>query len=213
VPAEIATPIDLMSGDASTLLRRRPVQILCGWKIRSWALVKIHRTAVLEHTSPCAEIAASAERLVAKMRARFDFLVGVHIRQGDYRFYQNGRFFYNFEQYAHWMRQIQERYADRGRVGFLICSDEQFTLHPFRDLNVMPAWDFEEARPLRDNAALARCDLLVAPPSTFALWAAFSGSIPMLVIADASVSLRHQPVIQDSFFDWLHHPLFTDFSP
>jgi hypothetical protein len=213
VQATAVPPIDLASQEAVALLTREPTVLLCGWQIRSWALVHTHRALILQRTLPSAQIAESAERLVGKMRAKCDFLVGVHIRRGDYRIYRNGCFFYELQQYADWMRQLQQRYAGFGSVGFLICSDEIFGLQDFEGLNVMAAWEFEEALPFRDNVALSRCDVLMGPPSTFALWAAFSGTIPMLVLTDQSVDMLLEPALQDSFFSWLRHPLFTEFSP
>ncbi len=213
VQADPVPTIDLARHDTVALLGKAPIHMLCGWQIRSWPLVQTHRAMILERMRPSLQIASSAKHLIMQVRNGCDFLIGVHIRRGDYRLYREGRFFYDLTQYAAWMRQLQKRYSGHGKIGFLICSDEQFPLDPFEGLNVRAAWEFESAPPLRDNAALSLCDILVAPPSTFALWAAFSGGIPLLVLSNSSIDLENEPPIRDSFFDWLNHPLFTEFSP
>jgi len=214
VCARIVPNIDLASSADTALLERAPTHLLGGWAIRSWPLVAQRRHDVLDRMRPAPAIAESAARLVTLARADCDMLIGVHVRRGDYRTYRNGQFFYEPSQYVRWMHQMRERHAHRGRVGFLVCSDENLTQTDFQGLQVRTAWDFESILPpLRDNAALAMCDLLIAPPSTFALWAAFSGGIPMLALTSAAQDAGSEPFIRDSFFDWLTHPLSTEFSP
>lgn len=210
LPMDKLPAIDLSDPGMRALLGRRRTLLLSGWHIRSWTLVKAHRKTLLERMLPEKSVTDSARRLVQKARVTGNFLVGVHIRRSDYRTYKDGRFFYELHHYKEWMRQVQVRYKEKGGISFLVCSDEDLPSGCFGDMNVTIAQSFDVATPLRDNTALSYCDLIMAVPSTFALWAAFMGSVPMLILTDASVDLTDAPLIQDSFFDWLDHPMATE---
>jgi hypothetical protein len=64
-------------------------------------------------------------------------------------------------------------YPDR-RLRFLICSDEAIDLALFTGLNVIAG----TGDVVQDLYALADCDLICGPPSTFNMWASFYGRVP-----------------------------------
>jgi hypothetical protein len=64
------------------------------------------------------------------------------------------------------------------RVAFLICSDELVPLDRFCGLNIF----LGTGHLIEDMYALAKCDLLMGPQSTFSGWASFYGSVPLYLI-------------------------------
>jgi len=62
------------------------------------------------------------------------------------------------------------------RVAFLVCSDEPRQAREFPGLNV----GFGTDSPVGDLCALANCDWIFGPISTFSQWASFYGNKPLL---------------------------------
>jgi len=94
----------------------------CGWQIANWRLVAKHESLLRKMFQPTKEFLARAEKVVGEIRAQYDVLIGVFIRQSDYREWYDGRFFFPATQYAVWMRQLLELHSGR-RVTFLIASE------------------------------------------------------------------------------------------
>ena len=104
-----------------------------------------------------------------------DVLIGVHVRQGDYRTHKPA-FFHATERYVRLMRVLEAAFAG-SRVAFLVCSDAPQPRDAFRSLRVR----FGTGHPAEDLFALAGCDYIAGPPSTFSQWASFHGRVPRYV--------------------------------
>lgn len=111
------------------------------------------------------------------VRAQCDVAVGVHLRKGDKRSYVGGIMYYDEADVAEAMRHVADQLAP-ARVTFLICSDEPVNTAPFRELSVVVA----ENEAIVDMYALAGCDYLLGPNSSFSQWASFYGNVPIHVI-------------------------------
>jgi hypothetical protein len=112
--------------------------------------------------------------------------VGVHIRHGDYANFRDGKYFYTLPQYVDQMRILARLLAPR-RIGFLVCSNVSQDSTHFGDLKVTMG----PGHLLEDMYALAECDYLMGPPSTYTIWASFYGKVPLHSIeaADAPLAL------------------------
>jgi hypothetical protein len=146
-------------------------------------LVK-HRAAVLKHMRPRPPIARAVEEFTRSLRAKFTHLVGVHIRQGDYRSWLGGRFFVDTKA----MRvALDELLLRRSLTGpdtvVVVCSDGRVDLGEFNGLNVVPG----PGTVGTDLYALAECDLLLGSNSTFAAFAAFLGDIVHVIVEPSGV--------------------------
>lgn len=151
-----------------------------GWAFRTGALQR-HAAAIRAHFTPVRAKAERVEALVASLRAQAEVLVGVHVRRGDYAGWLGGRYFWPVSAYAEMMRKVEALLGGR-RVLFLVCSNEPVDLAAFGDLRCAPGTD----DPLVDMYALARCDYLFGPPSSFSLWASFHGNVPLWVPQEAA---------------------------
>jgi hypothetical protein len=189
-------------------LRDRQVTVLCGPKIRAWSLVKKHQTAVVERLRIRTDIRAKAEAFVRALRSRYDYLIGVMVRQGDYRTYRNGEFFFASERYALWMRQALSMFTDKGRVGFIVASDD------VQDPSVYQGLPYAFSTGIRGStghyleslAELALCDLILTPPSSFGAWGAFSANAGIIPLVGVNQALRREDQL-GSFYDCLRHPV------
>jgi len=115
--------------------------------------------------------------------------VGVHLRQGDYRTWLAGRNFFPTPCYVQWMHELAEQFPER-KVAFLVCSDEPRDAREFSGLQV--GWG--PGSPVGDLYALAKCDYILGPVSSFSQWASFYGNKPLRHVRD-----RGERVDCDSF--------------
>jgi hypothetical protein len=160
-----------------------------GWLFRDSANFKKHADLLRHFFAPAKEHAANVSRLMERARQDCDLLVGVHVRQGDYRKWQKGKHYYTSEEYAAAMRRFSAA-SDAKRVKFLICSNEAQDERLFAGLNYVLGNNHQ----LEDLYSFARCDLLIGPPSTYTLWASFYGAVPLFVLETAAT-----PILADGF--------------
>jgi hypothetical protein len=188
-------------------LRRHSLTVVCGPKIRCWDLVKEHEEVVRRTLRIRDDIGSKAKRYVDQLRARYDFLIGVLVRQTDYREYANGRFFFPSEQYAAWMREAQALYADRGPVGFLVASDEAQRPEVFAGLPVHFATGFAvgPGHYLENLAELGGCDVVMTTASSFGCWGAFIGGAPVLPLVRVGQPLKADETLK-KLWDCTRHP-------
>jgi len=126
---------------------------------------------------PRTEIMSRVHKRILEARQISDLLVGIHMRQGDYRTFCNGLMFYTSQEYVDVMRGLRDQRTDH-RVTFMVCSDEKQAPDLFTGLHVA----FGPGDPVGDMYALAHCDYIVGPNSTFSQWASFWGNVPLHVL-------------------------------
>lgn len=157
--------------------RKSHTLIVVGFHIRYDEGVRRHAEAIRRHFTPIAEHRARVDEVIARAREQCDVLVGVHIRRGDYRQFYGGWFHYPDDAYAAAMRQTRDLFSGK-RVGFLVCTNDAIDTSRFAGLRVF----HEERSAIVDLYALAACDRIIGPPSSFSTWAAFYGSVPIFVM-------------------------------
>ena len=150
-----------------------------GWAIRDFPNLEKHADHVRRFFEPAQPHIANISRLMEKAREDCDLLVGVHIRQGDYKKWLNGKYFFSSEEYASIMRRYCSQ--ENRKVKFLICSNTPQDPRDFVGLNYLTGNNHQ----LEDMYSFAQCDLLIGPPSTYTMWASFYGSVPLFTVDSA----------------------------
>ena len=141
---------------------------------------------------PKDEIMQKAERMVSELRQENDLVIGVHIRRGDYATWNDGRFFFELEQYHQFMLRIQQLYSDK-RVGFFISSNEDFAADLFTDCRCR-RFGKDPSGAILDLYTLSLCDCIVGPVSSYSRWASFIGEVPLCFLES-----KDQQFTDDSF--------------
>ena len=121
-------------------------------------------------------------KLIKKIRIihKAEIIIGVHIRQGDFKTYWKGENFIPVEFYSFVMEKIKSYFSGK-RIHFIVCSDEK------RNCSEFPKCDctIQEELPHIDLYTLASCDLIIGNKiSSFSRWASYFGEKPMLVLKD-----------------------------
>jgi len=92
--------------------------------------VKKHAASVREIFAINQQLMQAVNSKIAIAREGCEVLIGLHIRRGDYAYWNSGRYYYEIEQYVEFMDQITELFPHQ-RVSFLVCSNEN--LEKFKD--------------------------------------------------------------------------------
>jgi hypothetical protein len=167
-------------------LARQPGLLLAkGWLFRARQSFTHHADEIRRFFTPAASHRARVAACLAALRRSAEVVVGVHVRHGDYRHFLGGRFFFEAGQYAALLRRMRELLGGR-ETAFLICSNAAQPTDAFAGLNATPG----PGRQIEDLYALAACDYLIGPPSTYTMWASFYGQTPLYVVTDPAVAFE-----------------------
>ena len=180
-------PFDLGVPSFVAAARRMPV-LIEGWLFRDDASFEKHASLVRAHFRPLDAHERRVATLLDRARAGAPLLVGVHVRRGDYRRFMGGRFLFDDATYARLMHATRELLAERD-VRFLLCADEPVADNCFRGLDVVRG----TGHALEDLYALAGCDYVLGPPSTYTGWASFYGRVPLFSVREPGA----QPRLED----------------
>jgi len=163
------------------LARKRPFVFLrSGWQYRDWKGLQAALPNARTFFRPIPRIEAHARQVVESQRTPGGTVVGVHIRQTDFRDHLGGEYFFETAFYAARMRELA---GDREGVSFVVCSDAAQSAAAFPGCRVA----ISGAPPVVDLAVLAACDRVTGPAiSSFGAWAALVGDKPFLALSKAS---------------------------
>ncbi len=163
----------------------RQLLVIRGQEFRAYGSLNRHADAVRALFRPTPEVADAVRASLAPARAACDVVVAVHVRRWDYRTFHGGRYFFEFSQYAEVMRSAAAQFTGR-RVGFVVCSTDDIPADAFGDLSVWRG----PGSALGDLYAMAACDRVVGPPSSFNQWASFYGDAPLHWIESPDAPVR-----------------------
>jgi len=153
------------------------------WDLRFPDSLTKHQEKIREILAPNEKAKSSADETISLLREKFDCIVGVHARRGDYKEYLGGVHFHSWDSYRDWIMQTKRLMEETGkkRVGFLLCSDEK--PHP-SEFNDLPVSFGSEKSVMSDLHSLSLCDYNIGPPSSFGTWLSWYGKVPRLVLQE-----------------------------
>jgi hypothetical protein len=123
----------------------------------------------------------TAEEIIDELRSKYECVVGVHARRGDYSTYLEGIHYHSWESYLHWANQTKQVLEKSGKknVGVIICSDE---VPPSTVPNHKAVHFSSSCEIIVDVHLLFLCDYNLGPPSSFGTWISWFGKVPRLVV-------------------------------
>lgn len=162
-----------------------------GWDTMDDARYLAQTKTELQHIfRPRQEIVDKAETMIAEIRKEADLVIGVHIRHGDYKTFENGRYYYTLEEYHQIILNIQELYKDK-HVAFFISSNESFSTDIFSECRCY-RFGKEPSGDILDLHTLSLCDRIVGPWSTYSRWASFIGEVPLCCIKEKQLHFKEK---------------------
>jgi len=194
-------PFNWSSYQNITELKESSILCFQGWLFRDGWFVedsqKLYNYApqIRAYFTPIDKYVSNVNNLISSLRIESDMIVGVHIRQGDYTDHQKGRYFYTTEQYLQVIKSVNDIFINKN-IKFLICSNIDQDRSLFKQINCT----FGNNHLIEDMYALAECDYIIGPPSSYTIWAAFYGDKPLYMIRDINKEVNLNNFVH--FYDW-----------
>lgn len=150
---------------------------LKGWLFRNPLGIEKYREEIIEVLKPKDIYYNSAFDFVKPFKERFDNIIGVHIRKGDYRDIKN--LYFSEEEVNIFLQELIKNFNfNLGKTCFVICSDEKVDKEVFnKDLNII----ISDKNLVEDMLILSLCDKIIGSDSTFGSFAAYLGNKPIIV--------------------------------
>ncbi|MBI4224908.1 MAG: alpha-1,2-fucosyltransferase [Candidatus Sungbacteria bacterium] len=149
-----------------------------GWLFRNPAGVMKYHSEILEYFKPKDETRKTIAAFMEPLKTQYDNLVGVHIRQDDYKTFKGGRYF--VEQAR--IREILDEYLrefkkDPEHTCFIITSNGPIKREIFQGLH----FEISNLGFIEDLFLLASCTAIIGSDSSFGNFAAYYGNTPHIV--------------------------------
>jgi hypothetical protein len=152
------------------MVRKNLLTFPWGWGFRANRLVTRHRESIRSFLALRPGLDPNLEQQLAEIRARGWLQVCLHIRQGDFRTWQGGKFYLPPEKFS-WMAHEIVRQNPVKKFHFWVCSDEAVELSPFP-----PGTWASPGRSLREDfRIMVESDYLLSGGSTLACVAGYLG--------------------------------------
>jgi len=166
-----------------------------GWFVEDTPKLREYADRIRAYFTPLERYTINVNNLISSIKNSADTIVGIHIRQGDYAQHQNGRYFYTIDQYIEVMNAAVKLFAGKN-IKFLICSNLKQEPSLFKSFNCV----FASGHLIEDMYALAECDCIVGPPSSYTMWASFYGEKPLYMIRDVRQAINMKDFVH--FYEW-----------
>lgn len=176
---------------ATEYLRNKGLHFNNSWYIRDYDLIEKYREQMINIVRPYPETQEKINlRINGYRKDTSDILIGVHMRRGDYRTWNNGIFFYSDEKWNNMFQQMVRFPEFKGyHLKFLLFSNEQIQRENFEDkLDI----DIVDGTGIEDLFALSMCDFIIGPPSTFSWMANYIGRNKYYVVYDPEKRMQYE---------------------
>lgn len=166
------------------------IVFVSGWLFRDIVNFEKHKELLLNLWRPNLNFRNNIDTYYKKYKQGHDVLIGVHIRGGDYKDFEGGKWYYTPEQYYTKIKELASLKTFHGKkLGFIICTNEKnISMQGQNNFSVFN----EERHFVEDLYLLAKCDYIIGPPSTFSMWASYYGNVPLYMLREISSELTDQ---------------------
>lgn len=191
LPKVVEIKIDIRKYEISTEDFKRKAKedivLADGFLFTDISSLEKHSDAIRRIFKPNNIFLKNVENLVNKYFRKYDVVVGVHIRRGDYATYKEGRFFFSDQDYISFIKQTALLFKNKN-VAFFLCSDAEITIKDIEGVNLI----FPTNHLIEDLYTLAECNFIIGPPSTYSWWASFYGKVPLFHIENKNVIIKEE---------------------
>jgi Glycosyl transferase family 11 len=199
--------LDLATMDTIMELRAANNTCFSGFNLCHWSLVVKHWEAIRDRLQIHPRYQQIGHSFITKLRQQHPLLIGVMIRQGDYRTWAAGRYFFEASQYLAWMNQALQLFPEYSAqdIGFVIASDEPQQIESFMGCQAYftTGMSGQSGQYIESFVELSMCDYIFSPPSTFSMWSALLGNVPILTLFSVKQQLIRADFKPSRDFDLL----------
>lgn len=153
-----------------------------GWYVRFYDLFLKYRKDIIGLFAFRSEILTKVESYMTNIAGRESLRLGVHIRRGDYKTWNDGRYYYDDEVYIDYIRKFATMNPNKNICVFICGNDPTIDRKHYTSSLKGMTVDFPDGNPGEDLCLLSECDYIIGAPSTFSLVAAMYHDRPLLWI-------------------------------
>lgn len=154
---------------------------LTGWYWRNPSGLIKYRNEILAQFAPRESIRKSVEDFLVPLRAKYEHIIGVHIRQGDYATWQGGKYLLSHARIRETLDEYLARFGfSPDTTCFVIASDGKIEVKYFQDLHIV----ITGKSLVEDLFILSKADAVIGSNSSFGDMAAYLGNIPHIIVTD-----------------------------
>ena len=151
--------------------------ILQGWAFRDHISFDKHADVIRSLFVPIKKYNQLVQQQMLEAKASANMVFGIHIRRGDYKQFEGGKYYFDDAVYIDKMWQLYNQQKAKGNTCcFLICTNEPIDINRFPGEFILFA---QKRHFITDLYCLAACNGIIGPPSTFSAWASFYGKVPI----------------------------------
>lgn len=190
-------PTNKSTGRFNELERKGKNIYLDGWLFRNPVGLEKYHKEIKKYFQPKKQISLLVDSHIKNLREKYKNVVGVHIRQGDYKVWRGGKYFIEQKR----VREILDEYLketgqDKAKTCFVITSDGQIDTSLFEGLNIFVS----KENMVYDLFSLAKTDVIIGSNSTFNAFASYYGNIPHIVFQNEKVDWDYYKD-KDTYFE------------
>lgn len=176
------------SADLPARLEGQSKIYLSGWLFRNPKGLAKFGEQLRRAFLPEERIVARIDGIMTPLRARYERVVGIHIRQSDYAGFKDGRFILSQDRVRAIINEyIREYGIDATKTLFLIASDGPIDQSKFNGLNIYVS----KENSVVDLFLLARTDIILGSDSSFGAFAAWHADIPHVIFKNDRIDWEY----------------------
>ncbi len=159
-----------------------------GWLFRNPKGLEKYRNEIIKAFCPKDEITERVHGIISSLFAKYKKVIGLHIRQGDYKTFKGGQYFVTEKRF----REIVDEYVKRNGIDsnstcFLITSDGPIDPKTFNGLNIY----ISKENAVTDLFLLSATDTIIGSDSTFGDFASWYGDIPHIIATNNPIDWNY----------------------
>ena len=163
---------------------KNKIYLLSSWHAKKPLFTDHDRKIITYLFEPNKKARKKINSQLKTLRKHYSTIIGVHIRQGDYKQYRGGNFYFPDLVYKNIMHHISNQI--NGNACFIICSTDQINCQNFSGLTAIQ----QGQRAIEDLYTLSQCDYIFGPPSSFSMWVSFYGQLKFVTSANDKPNLQ-----------------------
>lgn len=150
-------------------LKRHKLVIAEGWRVEFPELFKKYKNEIIDLFQFKTSISNKVTGQMLQCDGGNAIRLGVHIRRGDYKTWNDGKFYYNDIVYASFIKKFMLMNNDKKVSVYISTNDPSVNEETYRKLCDDKKIFKLNGNPAEDLFMLSECDYIIGPPSTFSL--------------------------------------------
>ena len=172
--------------------------IVEGWCVRFYELFLKYKKEIVQLFAFDKRTEDKITEYIKTTSAANSTCIGIHVRRGDYRTWNGGRYFFSDDVYISYIRSFLQQHPNTHATVYICSNDPALNKDYYRQQLTDIKVYFPQGNPAEDLCLMSRCNYLIGAPSTFSLVASMYNNIPLCWMEnDNAADMRFK------YFDYL----------